>query len=383
LRITYFTDTPRIGGAERFLADVVAGAHRAGHEITVVSPQRALLDFVGGSVHGIGLVEAGRTDFKNSGSRASTIGALSRGVPELRRVLRNTRADLIHVNNGGYPGSDLCRLAVLVAPLARIRRRLLSVNSTPLGRDTSQPQLQAAVDWMVWRAVDRVHATSEFVERGLRQTRGMPAATGVHIPYGVVEPAASAEPVLKLRRMLAPRHSDLLVGMVSATSELEKGHHILLEALAELDDDVRAVIVGPNAGALFLDHIAGLALEERVTVVGRLSSNQVGTYLSAIDVLVVPSTAYESLPLVILEAMASGKAVFGSRLSGIPEAIADGETGRLFTPGSVEELAGLLRTARSDPEAIASMGKRGKERWRERFSPEVMLRSILSLYDEL
>ena len=50
MRITYFTDTYRIGGAERFLANVVAGAADAGHEVTVVSTQESVLELVADEV---------------------------------------------------------------------------------------------------------------------------------------------------------------------------------------------------------------------------------------------------------------------------------------------------------------------------------------------
>ncbi len=96
----------------------------------------------------------------------------------------------------------------------------------------------------------------------------------------------------------------------------------------------------------------------------------------------MPSIAYESLPLVILEAMAAGKPVFASRLSGIPEAVLDGTTGRLFEPGAVDELAARLRHASRARDDLKSMGRAGHERWRERFSIEAMTNSILHLYEQ-
>ena len=61
MRIAYFTDTPRLGGAERFLADVAAGAEGAGHRITVISPQTFVLDFVAEAAPGARLMNAGST----------------------------------------------------------------------------------------------------------------------------------------------------------------------------------------------------------------------------------------------------------------------------------------------------------------------------------
>ena len=125
-------------------------------------------------------------------------------------------------------------------------------------------------------------------------------------------------------------------------------------------------------------------LSDRVAVVGRVPSADFGAHLRAIDVLVVPSTAYESLPLVILEAMAAGKPVFASRLSGIPEAVVDGTTGRLFEPGAVERARGAATPGdrrratswRTWEGAAASGGS-------ATFSTAVMTTSMLDLYERL
>jgi glycosyltransferase involved in cell wall biosynthesis len=383
MRIAYFTDTPRIGGAERFLADVVAGAEVAGHEVTIISPQSFLLEFVAEASPRSRVVQAGRVDYFTAPSRGRVIKELVWAVPELRRTFARARVDLLHVNNGGYPGSDLCRLATIAGRLAGVPARLLTVHSAPWARETSQPQLQAIVDRLVWGSVGAVHATSAFVNAGLRDLRGMPPSLGRHIPYGVVAPAALSEATARLRSRLSPRGTRLLVGMVSATADPGKGHFVFVEALAQAGPDVHAVIVGPHPGDPFVERIRHLGLGGRVSLEGPVASAAVGTYLRAVDLLVVPSTAYESLPFVVLEAMASGRPVFASRLSGIPEAVVDGETGRLFEPGAVPDLGALLGDAARGGYELARMGEAGRERWQARFSIGAMNASLLELYDQL
>jgi glycosyltransferase involved in cell wall biosynthesis len=382
MRVTYFMDTPRLGGAERFLADLAAGVGGAGHEVTVVSPQPFLLDLVRSFAPDARLVSGGRTDYFSATPGLSTIAALIRAIPELRRTIARTKPDVLHANNGGYPGSDLCRLAVLVGRGAGTPRSILSVHNPAFPREASRPQLQAVVDRLTWRSSDVVHATSAFVERSLVTIRGMPPALGRHIPYGVHQPAGSPDEVQALRSELT-FSGRLLIGLVAATGEPHKGHEIFIEALAESGIDAAAVIVGPHPGEHFPRQIAELGLDARVTLAGPVESSEVGRYVRAIDLLVVPSTAHESLPYVILEAMAAGKPVFASSLAGIPEAVIDGETGRLFTPGAVDELTGLLREAPRDREDLAAMGEAGHERWRTRFAPEVLVESMLALYREL
>src|SRR4051812_4047637 len=368
MRVAYFADTPRIGGAERYLADVAAGTAAAGHEVVVVSPQLEVLELVARFARG---VRAGDDAYARSPSPAARAAALARSAPAIGRALARTGADLLHVNNGGYPGSDLCRVATIVAA-ARIRRRVLGVHSVPWARADSIPAVQAAVDRAVWASAHAVVGATEIVGEGLRNERGMPGRLYRKVPYGVREPGGRDD-ASALRASLAP-DGRLLVGMVSGTADPEKGHAVLVSALAAAGADVRAVVVGALPDGL--DDVDG-----RVTLAGRVP--EVGPYLHAVDAVVVPSTAYESLPLVVLEAMAAGKAVIASRLSGIPEAVVDGQTGKLFTPGSVAELTALLRDAAADRDALAALGRAGRARWEQTYSVEAMVAATLDLYESL
>jgi L-malate glycosyltransferase len=323
-----------------------------------------------------------KTDVWARTSRPARIGAFVRALPELPVVLRRIRPDLLHVNNGGYPGAELCRVATVVAHFAGAPKCVLSVHSPPWPREVSQPQIQAIADRLVWRSVDAVHAATVFVERRLAELRGMPPALCRKIPYGVTEPLGTSDEITALKARLVPG-TGVLVGMISATGEAEKGHAVFAEALARADPDIHAVIVGSHPGDALTEQLSRIGLAGRVALVGRVPPAEFGAYLLAIDLLVVPSTAYESLPLVVLEAMAAGKPVFASRLSGIPEAVVDGETGRLFEPGAVAELAALLDEAGRAPDELRRMGEAGHERWGATFSTGAMTASMLELYERL
>jgi glycosyltransferase involved in cell wall biosynthesis len=380
MRITYFTDTYRIGGAERVLVNLVVGAAGAGHDVTVAGTQASVLDLVAREAPAAALVRV-KADLLGPSTRQARIAAFARAFPELAIALRRTRPQLVHVNNGGYPGSELCRAATIVARFARAPSCVLTVNSTPLPRELYQPRLQTIADRLVWRSVDAVHVATAFVAGRLGELRGMPPGLGAQIPYGVAEPSGTNDDGEAMRRRLGHGNA-LLAGMVSASGEVEKGHVVFVEALARAGPDVHAVIVGAHPEHL-PQQVETAGLSDRVAVVGRVPPGDFGAYLRAMDLLVVPSTAYESLPLVVLEAMAAGKPVFASRLSGIPEAVDDGVTGRLFEPGDVDELAALLVHATRARDELASMGKVGHDHWRARFSTGAMTTSMLDLYERL
>lgn len=116
MRIAYFHYSIGLGGSERFLADVVAGAQEAGHDVVVLSPQRSLLDFVEESVFGVELVQVPLPELPSGGAPLATMATLVRELPRVTRSLRSARATLLHVNNGGYPGPTTAAWPCLLRP---------------------------------------------------------------------------------------------------------------------------------------------------------------------------------------------------------------------------------------------------------------------------
>ncbi|HLX66582.1 MAG TPA: glycosyltransferase family 4 protein [Puia sp.] len=103
--------------------------------------------------------------------------------------------------------------------------------------------------------------------------------------------------------------------------------------------------------------------------------------LAASDIYVLPSL-WEGLPIGLLEAMAMGRAVIGTRVDGTREVLQDGENGLMVEPGDVGVLAAaILRLAR-DRELRELMGARAVETVRERFNAAVMTKKIENIYNK-
>ena len=148
-----------------------------------------------------------------------------------------------------------------------------------------------------------------------------------------------------------------------------KGQHYLVEACRLLrergiDFECKLIGDGPDRKAL-PRQIARAGLETRVTLLGRRDRREVAELLRAADVLAVPSVPTrrgkrEGIPVVLMEAMASGVPVVASRISGIPELVDDGVTGMLVSPGDAESLARALARLHEDPGLRQELARAGR-----------------------
>ena len=188
------------------------------------------------------------------------------------------------------------------------------------------------------------------------------------IPLGV-EPGA----------VRAAREQDVLVAGVSANLEYWKGIDLLIEAARLVDAPVRLEIFGTGSLREALERQA-----EAGGVDARFHGYvaDVRARLPQLDVLVQPSRA-DNLPLSILEAMATGLPVIGTRVGGIPELVVDGVTGFVVEPESPRALANALEQLAASPERLEELGRNGAERVAEHFSSEEVARRMVALYEEL
>jgi glycosyltransferase involved in cell wall biosynthesis len=151
----------------------------------------------------------------------------------------------------------------------------------------------------------------------------------------------------------------LVVGRLSA----EKGHLVLLDALRLLHDrgvPLRLTLVGdgPLRPALAA-RVTALGLSTAVDFAGAIGQDDMPGYYAAADIFVQPSFA-EGVPVVLMEAMATGLPVVTSGLAGIPELVRDGVDGLLVPPGRADLLAAAIERLATDGDLRARLGAAGR-----------------------
>jgi starch synthase len=169
----------------------------------------------------------------------------------------------------------------------------------------------------------------------------------------------------------------------------QKGVPVLLRAASRLVPEAQLVLCAgapdtPELLAEVTELVDALQAERSgvIWIPEMLSKPEVIQLLTHAAVFACPSI-YEPLGIVNLEAMACGTAVVGSRTGGIPEVVAEGETGLLVPPDDPAELARALNVLVVDPDRADAMGQAGRKRAVTEFSWTTIATQTADLYAEL
>ena len=188
-----------------------------------------------------------------------------------------------------------------------------------------------------------------------------------------------------IRQMIGLPNEAVLFGTV-ANLFPRKGYEVMLRALPAIVravPTVHYVIVGSDDHD-YADRLSKLAQElkiaDRVHIVG--FQDPVQPFLAALDLYVHPALM-EGFGIAVVEAMAMGKAVVATTTGGLPEVVAQGETGLLVPPGDAESLAAAVVSLLEDKVRREQMGRNGKAHAQDRFSLDASVMHMDQLYGEV
>lgn len=190
---------------------------------------------------------------------------------------------------------------------------------------------------------------------------------------------------IKQRRALDISEADCVVAFVGALSA-GKGVFELIESVAGLVEtvpNIRLLLIGDGPDRELCEKIISARhLDSRILLLGSMPHQMVARYLSAADVLALPSHA-EGLPNVVLEAMACRLPVVATNVGGIPEAVNDGESGILILKGTRAQLSEAIGKLEANRDMAHRMGEAGRAIVEERFSWRKNAQEIMQIYEEV
>ena len=367
-----------IYGSSRCLLRMMELFAKDGHDVHVVvpciGPLVGLLEDKGIKVHiheNLAIIE--RTQFASVVGKLSLLWRYPLSTLWLIKLILQLKVDLVHTNSGVLPSPALAAKLTGRRHMWHIREFLSEFPSV----------------WRVYQYYMCLLSTKVItISRTVQNQFAAGLQDRCSIVYdGLGEDAMTVDEaeVAKFRSGIGDSH--LLIGVIGRIKWVRKGQEVLVKAAGLLRDrfpTARYVIVGSVAPGN-QDHlirlrelVQELRLDDRVVFTGDVEDPK--PLYAAFDVTVVPSVQPEPFGCVVMESMAVGTPVIGSRSGGIPEQIIDQKTGLLFTPGDEVDLARALERVMSDERLRLDMGRKSRQHYIEMFRIEETYRRLNQIF---
>ena len=283
---------------------------------------------------------------------------------EMRRYIKQHRIQIVHA----YDPSGVFGLVV-----ARLARVPVAIGSQLSYRDILDKRTQMLLR-MTDRLADAILVNCDAIRRYMIEDEHIPEEQ-VEICYNGVDTTHFFPPKCR------PTAATLVIGTVCALRP-EKNLPLLQEAFAMvrgLQPKLRLVIVGSGSELKALqENAARMGIDENVFVP---ATRDVAAWLRTMDIFVLPSYS-EAFSNSLLEAMACGCAVVGSRVGGTPELTGSNEErGLLFESGDAKDLATQLTRLISNEELRRDLGSRAAQFAKESLSIQIAAERTAAIYE--
>jgi len=357
---------PVLGGVEQTIERMARWQVRAGHDVTVI-------------VSASGDVRS-RTE-NVAGVRVVRVGEWGRALssplcPEFPSAVARERADLWHLHSPNPLGEASWWLA-------RPRGAMVFTYYCDLSRQKALLPVYGPLVRALFRRADVLHAISpQAVARAESLVAPFRERFEV-VPLGIeVESLLALDRDRPGARALRARHGDPFLLFVGRLRHY-KGLHVLLDAMPRVGAKLVIVGDGPKGPAL-REQARRLVLGERVHFAGPVDGETLLDHLAAAGIGLLPSsTPTEAFGLAMVESMAAGLPVISTELgTGTSYVNQHGATGLVVAANDPGALADGIQALLADPGRRARMGAAGRQRVREYFTTEAMMRGMDRLYAE-
>ncbi len=377
------TYAPAFNGQAVFMTNLAERLAAAGHAVAVLAPSEngPAEESV---VNGVRIVRP-RTQKLTYIHPNGVVPLFSGAVVE--DLFDRFRPQVVHIHDH-YP------LSWHVAQAAR-RRGLPVIGSNHFMPENLAPYMPAwrfgqpvyrAIMWrwmlQLYNTLDSVIVQSrtagEILKREGLRPRVHQISCGIDLDQFHVDPTVDQQAVRRQFGLDPLNKLFLFVGRV----DHEKSLDVIIRALAQAPcADCQFAIAGRGADLANLQQLAEeMGVAQRVHFLGYVSDTDKRDLLNSADVFVMPSEA-ELLSIATLEAMACGRPILAARSQALPELVTDGENGRLFRPGDVQDAAAALFDLASRPQDWPAMSQASRQR-AEAHGWSTVLTRYEQLFDE-
>jgi len=361
------------GGAQKYVYDIATSLPPDRFDVAVAFGEGGMLE----------------EKLRQAGIRTIKIGGLGRDIdmgkdlqvaPELAKIIRAERPDVLHLNSSKMGG-----IGALVGRVCGVKKIIFTVHGFAFNEKRSLLATHAIVfaSWLTLCLSTDIIFISRYEKA---QASRWPFIGKQHLIYnGIAAPDfATREESRKMIDGLAGKNLDskIVIGSIGELTA-NKGYTYALEAIKE----IITTTTFPIHYIIFSDGedrdklaklIQDMNLSEYVTLAGFVDKG--ARYLTGFDIFLL-SSQKEGLPYVILEAGYAKLPVIATRVGGIPEAIEDTFSGLLIPPQDSLAITENLNSLLTDKVAGKKYGEELYKKVSSQFSKQRMIDETIEVYE--
>jgi phosphatidylinositol alpha-mannosyltransferase len=339
------------GGVGRHIASLEYHFTRMGHEVFIIAPASSPVTGYDERFIAIGKPRA----IPTSGSIARITISFTL-ANKVREVLEREKFDIVHLHEPLAP--TLCTTVLRLSRSCNIGT-FHAAEARPSYRWTKPIMMSGLFKKWFNRLDGRIAVSkpaADFINKHYPST--------YHIIPNGIEIGAYSPDVSPLPQYMDGKINLLFLGR----AEKRKGLEYLIKAYTLLKPDIpncRLIVVSPatKSREKYVKQVLDAGLQDVIFINGRdVSDAEKPRYYATADIYCGPATGHESFGIVLLEAMATGKPVVASNISGYASVITNEQEGLLVPPKQEVPLAQAIARLIKDPELAKAMGTRGRKK---------------------
>jgi len=296
--------------------------------------------------------------------------------PALLKVLREKRADILHMH--GYGATTFGRMCARTMQIPSILHEHANHGDTPWFQKIADRLLAPHTDI----AIAVSESTGEFTTRARLMPAERTKVVYLGAPLDEFARARSAEEISAARRMLGIPQEAIAIGTITRLMP-SKGNQYLIDAAPKILQQypqARIYIVGEGELQPELEARAtSLGLGERLMFSG--FQRDVAAALSALNLVVFPSL-WEGTPLTVFEALAMGKPIVATDADGLLDVLTNGKDALVVPKANADALADAVCKVIAEPQLATLLGEEARKTG-QRYDIAAFVRKMERLYELL
>lgn len=378
-RILYLHAGAEMYGADKVLLELIKGLDRQEFEAHVILPNDGVLvealRQVGAKVSVLDYPILRRKYFNPKGI-ADYIRSYNFYAKQIALYAREHSIDMVHNNTAAVLEGIYLKRKLKLPLIWHVHEIIVKPKA-----------ISDFINMLMGRYADKIVTVSQAVANHIKQSPFIKDSQVEVIYNGVDNAVYYPMDASSIREKFDIAQDALVIGMIGRVNAI-KGQNDFIEAvepLLEKNEQAVAFLAGgvfPGEEWRLEELDKRIASSSVVSQIHRIDYyDKTSELYNMFDIFVLPSIKPDSLPTVVLEAMACSKPVVGYNNGGIAEMVVDDKSGCLVKPNRPQELSNAISLLLDSSEKREKFGRVGCQRQKELFSLESYIKNFSEFYD--